>query len=152
MEQDKPSGLKINNSRSRFSARKDSIDLEQRVKQLGEKMEGRKKKAYELGMKFMSYLKDRTVTQNKNQLAQSVEKETIANLMQFAVETNNDENEMEGMGSVAVSTLLFKAVFYLRDILNEMDYKIAKQEEKIKALNLQIEKLSSDRSADDESK
>lgn len=151
MEQDSPAaGLKIDNSKSRFAPKEPDVDVEAAARAIGRKIDNKKEMAYKLGLKFMNMLKDRTVTQNKNQITKSMEKEVVSNLMQFAVDTNNDENELEGMGSIALSTLLFKSVLYVRDVLNEADYKMAQQAKQIRELEKKIENLSSNESTADE--
>lgn len=142
-------GLKIDNSKSKFSPKK-YIDIEASARNISKKMEGRKQLAYELGIKFLDILKDRTLSKNKNEMTRSMEKEIVSNLVQFAVDTNNDESELEGMGSVALCTLLFRANLRMRDVLNDADYKMAQHAEQIKKMKLEIEKLSSNKPATNE--
>lgn len=74
---------------------------------------------------------DETLLSEKGPIKKNLEKEIVNKLVRFASEMNNDPNEPEGFGSVAVIVLLLKAILYLRDKNNELSYKVASLEQKI---------------------
>ena len=66
---------------------------------------------------------DKTLPQNRNILNAETERELMQNMIQLAIEINNDPaEENEGMGSLTWITLLLKTCLSQRDRLNEMEY------------------------------
>ncbi len=69
----------------------------------------------------------------------------IAKIVDIAVKLNNDENEMEGMGSVGISILLFRAALQHRDKINKLEYNAIQTDKKIKSLTEKLELLLVDK-------
>ncbi len=88
----------------------------------------------ELSSEFLRVLNDKTLKQNKSIFAKDLEKEVINKLLQLSIEINNDASEQEGMGSLAVITLLLKVVLLQRDKINELDYTVSDLNKKIDAI------------------
>ena len=95
-------------------------------------MQEKKQKALELSQSFLELLKNKTLLQNKGPLEQNLEKDIIKKLTEFAIEINNDPNELEGMGSVGINVILLKSLLNFRDALNAAEYKIYLLEQQIK--------------------
>lgn len=142
-------GLKIDNSKSKFTL-DPHIDIEAEARTIGKKIEDNKAEAFNLGSKYLEILKDKTVPENKGTLVYNLEKEILAKLLEFAKNVNNDDNELEGMGSIALCTLLFRSCLHLRDKANDLDYKVAQQNKEIAYLKKQLISLSSHLEKSDE--
>lgn len=90
-----------------------------------ERQTGYKKRAAELFLQFNKTMADKTLAQNRNLFNQETEKELLQNMVQLAIEINNDISENEGMGSLTWITCLFKTCLAQRDRINELDYEHA---------------------------
>lgn len=122
-------GLKLNSAKSQFT--KELVNqeaFEQQADETYEKVQDRKQRAVELVQQFWAFIKDDTLVHEKGPIKKNLEKEIVNKLLAFASEMNNDINESEGSGSVAVITLLLKAVLYLRDSNNEVRYRLTQLE------------------------
>lgn len=121
--------VKIDNSRSRF-ARQKSIqeEFEKKADQTFQTMQDRQKEALELGQQFLQMMRDKTLPAQKLPIAQSLERELLNKMVTFAVMVNNDQTEPEGMGSVSLMTLLFKAALIMRDNYNQIEYRLEQLE------------------------
>jgi len=112
-------------------------ELKERFETLAEQAvddrQDRNKKALDLARQFMMASRDKTLPVNKGMVAQDVERELRNNLVTFAIEVNNDDMEQyDGMGSVALMNILLKVVLEQRDRINELEYKLV-QLEKIRS-------------------
>lgn len=127
--------VKLDSKKSRFAKQAETKQIfEKKVTEVHEKMVGRQQLIFELGKQFLDLLKDKTLTENKGPMHQSLEKEVLGKLTQFAIEVNNDENEGEGMGSISMIVLLFKSMMIMRDNCNRAEYKIEQLEKQLKSL------------------
>lgn len=138
---DKKSSLKISNENSMFAnqpKRPTKQDLDKSAKEIQEKDIGFKEKAAELAVNFRKMLDDKTLVDNKNQFSLEIERESISNLAQLAIDMNNDEYEQQdGMGSVGLSVLLFRCILIQRDKINKLDYAINEMNNAVNKLKLQ---------------
>jgi hypothetical protein len=135
-------GVKLKNKQSEKEKRtKDKQlreeELQERFERLATKAvddrQERNKRAYDLAKQFMQASRDKTLPLNKGLVAKDVEREMRGNIVQFAVEANNDEMEQyDGMGSVAIMNILLKVVLEQRDRINDLEYKLV-QLEKIRS-------------------
>jgi hypothetical protein len=129
---------KLNNNNSKLAQaakQKESVqyNFEQQADMLIENQEARRNHSLALAMQFMSALKDKQLPQNKGIIAEDVEKEMRNKLVKLAIDINNDPNEDDdGMGSVALINLLMKAIFYQRDRINDLEYRLSKFESSAK--------------------
>jgi hypothetical protein len=104
-----------------------------------EKLNSHGIKAVDLSKSYLKLLDDKTLVANKSPLVLDIEKETMANLGQLAIDMNTDENEIEGIGSVGLCTLLLRCLFLQRDKINSLDYKISTLDQKVSELTSELE-------------
>lgn len=129
--------LKITNEKSMFNkpSEPDREEFELNAAQVFNKYELRKRKCADLGSKYVSILNDKTLQENKNPISKDLEKEILANLINIGIEINTDESENEGMGSIALITLLLNCILKQRDKINEVSYRLNKLEIEAKVKN-----------------
>lgn len=125
----KKSGLKqVSTQKSIFESipkKSTPENLEKRVQQIQEKDSNYKTRASELAIQFKKAMEDKTLASNKSIFAQDLEKNLLSQMIELAVEINNDQEEQyEGMGSLSWITLLLKTCFAQRDKINKLDYNI----------------------------
>src|ERR1700722_10222955 len=75
-------------------------EFQRQVHTQQEKSSSYKVRASKLAIDFGKMMSDKTLSQNKSLFAQEAERETLSNMIQLAVDINNDPNEQEGMGSL----------------------------------------------------
>ena len=141
------SGLKINNNKSIFNSIPKKPNPEKLKKEIQESQEqtmGYELEAAQLATLFQKLLEDKVLPDNKGLAHQESEKDLISKIVDVAIKLNNDENELEGMGSVGISLLLFRAVLYQKDRINQLAYSLQQADKKIKTLTEQINLLSVD--------
>lgn len=98
-------------------------EFQQRVQEVEDNKAGYKSRAADLFLQFKKAMADKTLPQNRNILNAETERELMQNMIQLAIEINNDPaEENEGMGSLTWITLLLKTCLSQRDRLNEMEY------------------------------
>lgn len=105
-------------------------DLDNRVKKVQARASHYKAKAADLASQFNKAMADKTLQQNKNMFQQELEKDLLGQMIQLAIEINNDPNEKEGMGSLSWITLLLKTAFSQRDKINKIEYAVSQLEKK----------------------
>jgi hypothetical protein len=106
-------------------------DLDKKVKDNQERLTGYRAAASDLSKKYISLLKDKTLKQNKNSFVKELEKEIIADMVQLAIDINNDPAEQEGMGSLSWITLLLQVNLAQNNRINELEYKVSLLENKL---------------------
>lgn len=131
-------GLKFKNPEKQNPVAKkiSQEDFDKKVQDIQEKSHSYKRRASELAIQFKKIIEDKTLPQNKNIFANEVEKELLANMIDLAIEINNDPNEQDGMGSLSWITLLFKTALSQRDKLNKLEYSIYNLEKKLEPNNI----------------
>jgi hypothetical protein len=97
-------------------------EFQEKVQGTYDKMSGYKKRAADLFVQFTKATADKTLPQNRNMFNVETEKEMLQNMVQLAIEINNDPNEQEGMGSLTWITCLFKTCLAQRDRINELEF------------------------------
>jgi len=110
--------------------------LDQQVHAAQERSSSYKVRAAKLAQDFGRLMTDKTLPQNKNIFAQEAEREVLTNMIQLAIEINNDPIEQEGMGSLGWITVLFKTCMAQRDRLNLLEYQMFQFEKKIDSTTL----------------
>jgi hypothetical protein len=118
-------------------------DLEKNVKKIQEKASHYKIKAAELATQFNKTMADKTLPQNKNLFQKDAERDLLGQMIQLAIDINNDGREQEGMGSLSWITLLLRTCFVQRDKINNLEYAVSQLEKKMEpaVLNDLISKL-----------
>jgi len=106
-------------------------EFQKKVEEVQEKASGYKKRAAELFIQFNKTVMDKTLPQNRNVFNIESEKEMLQNMVQLAMEINNDPNEEDGMGSLTWITCLFKTVLSQRDRINELEYTLSNLQKKM---------------------
>ncbi len=146
LQQQPKIGLKNVSSQSSIFDKKPKVptqqEFQEKVKQAVDKNISYKEKAASLATQFKKMMQDKTLPQNKNVFAQGLEKEVLANMIQLAVEINNDPNEQEGMGSLTWITLLLSSCLSQRDKINQLEYLISDLQKTINLLSLDKKKAS----------
>lgn len=142
-QQSRRGKLKIDSTKSQFTkaAIQNSIQKERFEEQADlvfNQMQDKNQRAAELVKEFWSFVMDQTLLTEKGPARKSLEKEIVNKLLSFATEINNDPNEFEGAGSVAIISLLLKAVLYLRDINSGLSYRLSEVEKQIKKMSSQL--------------
>jgi hypothetical protein len=138
-------GLKISNTRSMFAKAPgpSKQEFEQRADEYMDERTDRNKRALDLAKQFISLLNDKTLPQNRGLMNNDVEQEVKKNLIQLAMDANNDENEPnEAMGSIALISLLLKTTLIQRDFINTLEYKALSLEKKVVQLEQKLSSLS----------
>src|SRR5271156_5287531 len=125
---DPKTGLKkINGPKSMFDGKPrppSQQDFQQKVQDVQDRQSGYKKRAADLFIQFNKAVSDKRLARNRNIFDMETEKEMLQNMVQLAIEINNDPNEKEGMGSLTWITCLFKMCLAQRDTINEMAYEV----------------------------
>lgn len=136
--------VKLDPKKSRFAKKaKTREDFENRAHETSNKMQGHLMEAFDLGKAYRDLLEDKTIPENKNFLGESKEKEIIGQLISYAIKVNIDQDEHEGMGSVALLTLILKCVLKMRDRYNDIEYKYYMLEKNHARLEEKFNRLSS---------
>jgi hypothetical protein len=82
-------------------------------------------RAMEAITRFLKMSEDKTLAQNRGTIANDVEREVRQELLQLALDMNNDETEDDnGKGSVVVLSVVTKILMLYRDRMNEMEYEM----------------------------
>lgn len=105
-------------------------EFDQKVKRVQERASHYKAKAADLATQFNKAMADKTLPQNKNMFQQELERDLLQQMVQLAIDINNDPNEKEGMGSLSWITLLLKTCFSQRDKINRLEYAVSQLEKK----------------------
>lgn len=130
-EEDKPSvvskGLVKSNQKSIFDnmqKKPTQADLKDKVERIIENRNTSSAKMQELLMKYSQFLKDKTLQGNKGVLAKQLEIDVLRELISLANEINQDENEDQAMGAMALIAPMLKIFLTYRDRINELEYKL----------------------------
>lgn len=83
------------------------------------------KKILKVISSYMQMIDDRTLVRNRGSIANDVEREIREQIINLAIDLNNDETEEEnGKGSVVVLIAVTKALMKYRDRLNDLEYTV----------------------------
>lgn len=132
---DPKTGLqKINGPKSMFDGKPrppSQQDLNKKVEEVQERQSGYKKRAADLFIQFNKTVSDKKLARNRNIFDVETEKEMLQNMVQLAIEINNDPSEKEGMGSLTWITCLFKTCLAQRDTINDLAYEVSELKKKL---------------------
>jgi hypothetical protein len=106
-------------------------EFQDKIHQVEDRKAGYKQKAADLFLQFVKSISDRTLPQNRNALSRDAETEMLQQMVQLAIDINNDPNEPEGMGSMTWITCLFKVCLAQRDRINELEFRVAEFQKKL---------------------
>jgi hypothetical protein len=110
-------------------------EFDQKVKNVQERASHYKAKAADLALQFNKAMADKTLPQNKNMFQQEMEKDLLKQMVQLAIDINNDTREQEGMGSLSWITLLLKTCFAQRDKINRLEYAVSQLQKNAESLD-----------------
>ena len=111
-------------------------EFRKQVEKVQEIKSDRQVRAAELYFALKKVLTDKTLPQNRNVLNIESEREVLQNVIDLAIEINNDPNEKEGMGSLACITYLLKLSLVQRDKINELEYAVDTFQKKLDSSTL----------------
>lgn len=111
-------------------------EFQKQVEIAQEKKTGYNKQAADLFVQFNKTVSDKTLPQNRNVFNMEAEKELLQNMVQLAIDINNDPSEQEGMGSLTWIICLFKTVLAQRDRINELEFSLGGVQKKIDSSTL----------------
>jgi hypothetical protein len=130
-------GVKLRNKNAE-KKEQEKLDKEEYIKKFDQAAdnlisynEDKTKRTVGIISKFLRLAEDKTLSKNKGSIAIDVEKEIRQDVIQIALDLNNDETEEDnGKGSVVVITALIKIILSQRDRLNDLEYEnqLIKQE------------------------
>lgn len=128
--------VKLNSSSSRFSKKTINKDtFQQKAQDVHDKLEGYQETGFKLGKEFNEIIEKKVLSENKGILERKLETDIIQRLVMYAIAVNNDANEpQDGMGSVALITLLLNMITKLNDKILHNKYDISLLMSEIKQL------------------
>jgi hypothetical protein len=124
-------GVKLKNKAAE-QKEKEKTEREEYMRKFDERAEKTVKHHTEQGnraidtiSRFLKMTEDKTLARNRGGIANDVEREIRQELIQLALDMNNDENEEDnGKGSVVVLSVVTKIIMMYRDRLNQLEYEI----------------------------
>lgn len=111
-------------------------EFQQQVHEAQERSSSYKVRAAKLVQEFGKMMADKTLPENKSIFSREGERELLGQMMQLAIEINNDSTEQEGMGSLSWVAVLFNTCLAQRDRLNFLEFRLEKAEKTINSTNL----------------
>jgi hypothetical protein len=95
-------------------------------------------KAIKIISVYLKMIEDKTLAKNRGSIANDVERENRQNIIQLAIDMNNDENEEDnGKGSIVVLSAVTKILLMQRDRLNELEFEVEQLKRELKKLSSQ---------------
>ncbi|MFA5757975.1 MAG: hypothetical protein WC942_01160 [Clostridia bacterium] len=124
-------GVKLKNKNAEIleKEKQEKEEYKQKFNKLADKtieyQDQKSKKAVDCVSKFLSLATDKVLPRNKGVIASDVEREIRQDIIQLALDLNNDETEEDnGKGSVVVLSVLTKIILLYRDRLNDLEYEL----------------------------
>src|SRR5690606_25876078 len=137
--------IKLKKSKSQFANNTKNINFEELADMKFADAQEKKRIVTELGLKFLKIINDTTIPENQDVFFKNQEKEVIAKLIQLCVDLNNDEDELEGMGSTMLLTLLIRIISKQRDTINKLQYTNSNLQNLISGIIERLDLLENDR-------
>lgn len=136
LQQEKKS-IKINAEKSQFIKKaKNQEEFEQKADATFNNTLEKNQKAIELAKSFWNLIKNKELQCNKGPTSKSIDKEIVDNLILYGRELNSDLTIKEdSYGSMAIITLLMKAMIYQKDLCNEFEFRLAEVEKQLKKMS-----------------
>jgi hypothetical protein len=140
-------GLKINNQRSSVPQPKvnNTAVFNEQAKEVFLQYEDYKQRTWELSTRFKSMIEDKTLSENRTIISKDLEKEVLDKLVALSSEMNSDDNQPEGIGSIALSMLILKMLLLQRDTINSLAYKVDRLEKNNSKLENTVKTLLEDK-------
>jgi hypothetical protein len=128
-------GIKLKQESKLAERRENKENFEKKATESFENDQNLKNKIFNLSNQFFTFVKDRTLSENKSPIQLDLEKDISRQIVDIGLQLNNDELMPEGIGSAGCIMLLLRCTLAQRDIINDLGYKIINLEKKI--LNLE---------------
>jgi len=81
--------------------------------------------AVDIISRYLRMIDDKTLIRNRGSIANDVEREIRQQVIQLALDMNNDENEEDnGKGAVVVLSAVTKVLLMYRDRLNDLEFEV----------------------------
>jgi hypothetical protein len=128
-------GIKLKQESKLIERKQNKEAFEKKAADHFENDQDLKNKIFNLSNQFTTFVKDKTLSQNKSPIQLDIEKDVSRQIVDIGLQLNNDESKPEGIGSAGCIMLLLRCTLAQRDIINELGYKINFLEKKI--LNLE---------------
>jgi hypothetical protein len=139
-------GVKLNNNNSMFkkdTSKPSKQEFEANANKLQQVSDDYSKRAADLSGMFKVMVNDKTLKDNKTSIFTDNERAVLKGLVELATEINTDSDQVEGMGSVSMITLIFRTMLIQRDRINDVDYKNHQLETKVELLSKKLNDLTS---------
>jgi hypothetical protein len=128
-------GIKLKQESKLAERMENKENFEKKAAEHFENDQDLKNKIFNLSNQFISFVRDKTLQENKSPIQLDLEKDVARQIVDIGLQLNNDETKPEGIGSAGCIMLLLRCVLAQRDIINDFGYKINNLEKKI--LNLE---------------
>jgi hypothetical protein len=135
MDNSRNIGLKnVSSKKSMFESKQipSNADFENKAKNVNDNSISNKSRVVELSSQFRKIIEDKTLPENRSPLQDAYQAEIFGKLLELATQLNEDENEPENVGSMALIVLLMKTNFLLKDKINILEYKLSLLETEVK--------------------
>jgi len=124
--------------------KKTAIDFDKEVINHQKNENDIRQRVMELSGKFKSTLKDRTLEENKGPIKKDYESELINQLCDVGLRMNNDQSQPEGLGSIGLNNLLFRAILIQRDTINDLAYQVVQMKKVLSDIKKAIDEDAED--------
>ncbi len=105
-------------------------NFENKANEKYSKIEEYKQQVWDLSIKYKSFIENKTLPENRGPIASNLEKEVLDKLVQLATEMNEDETQLQSVGSTALCMLLMKCMLIQRDVINTLSFKLEQLDKK----------------------
>lgn len=101
-------------------------EFDKRADEANNFINSRRAKLAESAKEFRNILDTKIIPQNKSTFVQQVERDVISRMAEIANDINNDDNEPECAGAMALITLLLRSILFQRDRISVLEYELHK--------------------------
>lgn len=125
---------KVSSKKSMFESNKrpSVSEFEEDARKVNDSSISNKSRVIELSSQFRKIIEDKTLPENRSPLQETFQTETFTKLLELANALNEDDNEPDNVGSMALIVLLMKTNFLLKDKINVLEYKLSLLSEEVK--------------------
>jgi hypothetical protein len=129
-------GIKISNDTSTVPKPPPdtSVAFQEKATAVFGKFEEYKARGWELASTFKKMVDDTILAANKTVISKDVEQEVVNKLVALAIDMNEDNDQPQGIGAVALCTTLMRVILSQRDKINMLTYRIENVEKRIASL------------------
>ena len=102
------------------------------------------KRAVDIISRYLKMTEDKTLNRNRGSIANDVEREIRQQVLQLAIDMNNDETEEDnGKGAVIVLSMVTKVLLMYRDRLNDLEFEVQQLKREQNKLSSQLAQQTS---------